>query len=129
MMRTILSKAVRCQDPFFAVKRRWTVRRLAPDCSRIELSQLPKMKDHVRLLHAMGRETANVHLGSASAHALLLDLVSRPQNWLHGAAEAMRAVVQEDWEAWREEPIPQVPPVRDKKPAPSPKKRARKKEG
>jgi hypothetical protein len=80
----------------------------------------------------MGWETANVHLGSASAHALLLDLVSRPQGWLHGAAEAMRAVVQEDWDAWREAPVPLAPPVpekkTDKKLAPGPKKRARKKE-
>lgn len=128
LMRTVVGNAVRCQDPFFAVKRRWTVRRLAPDCSRIELSQLPRTKDSVRLVHAMGWETANVHLGSASAHALLLDLVSRPQGWLHEAAEAMRAVVQEDWDAWREEPVLALPPVPDKKPAAAQKKRVRKKE-
>jgi hypothetical protein len=125
--RAIVSKAVRCQDPFFTVKRRWILRRLAPDCSRIELAQLPKTKDSVRLLHAMGWETANVHLGSASAHALLLDLVSRPQVWLHGAAEAMRAVIQEDWDAWREAPVPDK--KLDGKPAPAQKKRERKKQG
>lgn len=132
LMRTVVGDAVRCQDPFFAVKRRWTGRRLAPDCSRIELAQLPKTKDSTRLLHAMGWETANVHLGSASAHALLLDLVSRPQGWLHSAAEAMRAVVREDWDAWREEPVSSLPPVPDekpqKKPAAAPRKKTLKKD-
>ena len=132
-MRTAVGNAVRCHDPFFTVKRRWTVRRLAPDCSRIELAQLPKAKDSVRLLHAMGWETANVHLGSAGAHALLLDLVSRPQDWLHKAAEDMRAAVQEDWEAWREEPVlaapvsETTPEVPKKRPAAAPRKKPRKK--
>jgi hypothetical protein len=122
VIRGIVGKAVRCQDPFFAVKRRWIVRRLAPDCSRIELAQLPKTKDSVRLLHAMGWETANIHLGSASAPALLLDLVSRPQGWLHEAAQAMRDAVQEDWEAWREAP------VLEKEPSATPGKKGRKKD-
>jgi uncharacterized protein DUF2252 len=101
LYRALLAGAVRSRDPFVAVKRRWIVRRLAPDCSRIELSQLPQEKDAGRLLHAMGWETANVHIGSASAHALLLDLVSRPHGWLSDAAQQMLAVVLDDWETWR----------------------------
>lgn len=99
--REILGKAVRCQDPFLAVKRRWIVRRLAPDCSRIELAELPRQHEIVRLLHAMGWETANVHLGSASAPALLVDLVSRPEGWLREAAKEMLKEVHADWEAWK----------------------------
>ena len=52
---------VRCRDPFVRLQKRWIVRRLAPDCSRIELSALPKERDETRLLRAMGWETANVH--------------------------------------------------------------------
>ena len=78
LYREVVSKAVRCRDPFLAVKRRWIVRRLAPDCARIELADLPREHDTVRLLQAMGWETANVHLGTATAPALLVDLVSRP---------------------------------------------------
>ena len=48
------------------------LRRLAPDCSRIELASLPATHDAVKLLFAMGFETANVHLGSAKAAADLL---------------------------------------------------------
>lgn len=103
LYREILAKAVRCQDPFLAARRRWIVRRLAPDCSRIELSELIKAKDATGLLHAMGWETANVHLGSAAAAALLVDLVSRPDGWLHEAVEEMAVEVQKDWEDWKAE--------------------------
>ena len=101
LYREILGRAVRCQDPFITVKRRWIVRRLAPDCSRIELSDLPKEQEITRLLNAMGWETANVHLGSASAPALLVDLVSRPEDWLRNAVKEMLEEVHEDWEAWK----------------------------
>jgi len=101
LCRTILEKSIRCPDPFVTVRRRWIVRRLAPDCSRIELIDLPREKDAARLLHAMGWETANVHLGSAGAPSLLLDLASRPAGWLHEAAKQMLAAVRADWEAWR----------------------------
>ena len=36
------------------LKQHWIVRRLAPDCSRIELAELPEEQDAVRLLHSMG---------------------------------------------------------------------------
>ncbi|HBL31828.1 MAG TPA: hypothetical protein DD490_33820 [Acidobacteria bacterium] len=106
LYREILDKAVRAQDPFVTVKRRWIARRLAPDCARIELAELEKEKEAERLLHAMGWETANVHLGSATAAALLLDLVSRPDGWLHKAVEEMLTEVREDWEAWKKEAAP-----------------------
>jgi hypothetical protein len=65
LYQKILDCAVRCRDPFVRLEKRWIVRRLAPDCSRIELAALPRERDETRLLHAMGWETANVHLGSA----------------------------------------------------------------
>ncbi|HZF14071.1 MAG TPA: DUF2252 family protein [Thermoanaerobaculia bacterium] len=101
LYKSLLASAVRCPDPFVTVKRRWILRRLAPDCSRVELSQLPQAQDETRLLHAMGWETANVHLGSRTAHALLLDLAARPADWLHESASRMRERVEADWEAWK----------------------------
>jgi hypothetical protein len=92
---------VRCPDPFVTVKRRFILRRLPPDCSRVEISQLPQAQAETRLLHAMGWETANVYLGSRTAHALLLDLAARPADWLHESARRMLEVVSGDWEAWR----------------------------
>jgi len=111
LYKTLLTSAVRCPDPYVTVKRRYILRRLAPDCSRIELTELPQAQDETRLLHAMGWETANVHLGSRTAHALLLDLTSRPADWLHAAAERMRERVEVDWQAWREGPVPEAKPA------------------
>jgi hypothetical protein len=99
--QTVLDKSVRSVDPWVKLKRRWIVRRLAPDCSRIELVDLPGEVDAVRLLQAMGFETANVHLGSRSAHALLVDLAVREPGWLHAAAGRMLEAVIEEWDSWR----------------------------
>src|SRR5258708_39083009 len=61
----ILVRASRAADPWVAfAKGGWLVRRLAPYCSRIELSQLPKLRDEAKLLYAMGFETANIHWGT-----------------------------------------------------------------
>jgi len=109
LYREILGKAVRCRDPFLAVKRRWIVRRLSPDCTRIELDDLKKEQQANRLLRAMGWETANVHLGSATAAALLVDLASRPDDWLHEAIEEMLAAVQADWNAWKKPNVARKP--------------------
>jgi uncharacterized protein (DUF2252 family) len=97
----ILDRARRAPDPFVKLRGRWIVRRLAPDCLRIELSSLPAKKDSTRLLQAMGFETANVHLGSREARVLESDIKKRPANWLHAAAQAMVASTTEDWNHWR----------------------------
>jgi uncharacterized protein (DUF2252 family) len=96
-----LDQAVRCRDPFVALKGRWIVRRLAPDCSRVELASLPEHRDEIRLLRAMGFEAANVHLGSGKGKGILKDLKQRPPTWLHHAAHQMASAVVEDWEQWR----------------------------
>jgi hypothetical protein len=92
-----LDTAVRCPDPFVRFQKRWIVRRLAPDCSRIELSALPKERDELRLLHAMGFETANIHLGSIKPGALNADLKKRPRGWLFQAARKMEKAVLADF--------------------------------
>jgi hypothetical protein len=93
----MLESAVRCPDPFVRVRKKWIVRRLAPDCSRIELSALPKERDEIRLLHAMGWETANIHAGTGSAKKILADLKDRPRNWLLDTARKMEKAVIADF--------------------------------
>ena len=100
LYQKILDCAVRCRDPFVRLQRRWIVRRLAPDCSRIELSALPKEHDVLRLLNAMGWETANIHLGSGRATTLRADLKKRPRGWLLNAARAMEKAVKADFKAY-----------------------------
>jgi len=97
-----LAHSVRSVDPFVHMKGKWIVRRLAPDCSRVELSSMPRERDESRLLQCMGFETANVHLGTRrSAPAILKDLRTRNRNWLHRAASAMVEATMRDWQAWR----------------------------
>ena len=101
LYQEILDTAVRCVDPYVRLKGRWLVRRLAPDCSRIELSALPKVRDEVRLLNAMGFETGNAHLGSRKVRPIQADLKKRGSGWLVRAAAEMMKAVDADWDEWR----------------------------
>jgi len=94
-----IRQAVRSPDPFLHVLDRWIVRRLAPDCVRVELDDLPRSRDEPRLLRAMGWETANVHLGGPRA-PILRDLRSRRSRWLERAAANMVDATLADWRAW-----------------------------
>ncbi len=100
LYQQVLNSAIRCRDPFVRFQKRWIVRRLAPDCSRIELADMPKERDEIRLLRAMGWETANVHLGSIKPRPLLMDLKKRPRGWLAKAARAMEKSVLADFKAY-----------------------------
>jgi len=94
--------AIRVKDPQVRFRGHWLVRRLAPDCSRIELASLPKERDEARLLYDMGWETANMHFGSPAAIAKLKkDVAGRRGRWLHKAAKAMSKATLKDWEEWR----------------------------
>jgi hypothetical protein len=97
-----LKMAVRSPDPFLRVAPHWVVRRLAPRASKIEIDDLVKKSDPLRLLVAMGGETANVHAGSARAIASVRgDLARRRPGWLADAAEQMADAVRADWKAWK----------------------------
>src|SRR5438093_5218181 len=93
----ILRRGVRCPDPCVSVDGAWLVRRLAPDCSRVKLNELPRKRDEARLLSAMGWETANVHLRSPGSRAIRADLQRRDQHWLYAAARRLTAVRDDDW--------------------------------
>src|SRR5262249_7922818 len=98
----LADSAVRVQDPCVAVQGHWLVRRLAPDCSRIELASLPKERDESRLLYDMGWETANLHFGTRRAIAnIKKDLARRRGRWLHQAAKSMLKATLDDWAEWR----------------------------
>ena len=99
---TIITSAVRITDHTVLAQKQWLVRRLAPDCSRIELNQLPQKRDELKLLHAMGYETANIHLGTPKAvQKIIADLRKRQSRWLFNAAQAMESATINDWKQWR----------------------------
>jgi hypothetical protein len=100
--QAIIDAAVRVRDPFVGVRDQWIVRRLAPDCARVELGDLPEGHDESVLLYAMGYETANIHLGSKNARKQIAsDLEKRPVNWLHKATKRMTKLVIKDWAEWQ----------------------------
>jgi len=99
-----LESSCRALDPFVHMRGRWLVRRLAPDCSRVELSSLPEKVNERRLLESMGFETGNIHLGSTAAmKAVRKDLVRRREDWLHEATKQMTSNVIEDYDDWSKE--------------------------
>ena len=100
----IIRSAVRSRDPFVQLRGSWIVRRLSPHCTRIELTVLPKDRDELRLLSAMGWETANIHLGTASARKKIARHVAGLQpDDLTAAAKQMAKAVTDDWREWKKE--------------------------
>ena len=101
LYQTVLTDAVRCQDPYVEIRGEWVLRRLAPDCVRISLTSLPDTKDELRLLRAMGWEAANIHLGTPAAiKAVRHNLEHQPKGWLARAADAMGDATERDWKVW-----------------------------
>ena len=102
LYQAILTRAVRCRDPFVELRGQWVLRRLAPDCTRVPLEDLGTEGDELRLLRAMGWETANIHLGSPDViKAVQKDLKGRPGGWLQAAAEAMSEATEREWKEWK----------------------------
>ena len=100
---TIVRRAVRCADPFLELRGRWVLRRLAPDCSRIEFTVARLAAEQTDLLRAMGAETANVHVGSGPRRlaAVNSDLASRAPDWLKVASRSMERETTSDYVAWQ----------------------------
>ncbi|NJN95763.1 MAG: DUF2252 family protein [Anaerolineales bacterium] len=106
----ILDTAVRSSDPKMKVigakdDIRWIVRRLAPDADKIKLTSPPK-KHQDNLLRLMGRETANIHLGSKGQIAEIReDLKKRCEGdigWLLKATEKMVDAIKADYKDWKD---------------------------
>jgi hypothetical protein len=100
--QVILSRAVRCPDPFVQLRGRWIVRRLSPHCSRIELAVLGTSSEQCRLLFSMGWETANIHLCTPEvAKSIRKHLERLKPAWLYAASMGMAEAVRKDWQAWQ----------------------------
>lgn len=98
----LVAAAVRCPDPMVDVREGWLIRRLSPDCSRIELASLPKLRDEGRLLKSMGWELGNIHLATRGAtKAILAEMKRRKSGWLREAATKMGRLLRADWKEWR----------------------------
>jgi hypothetical protein len=97
----MVDAALHARDPYLTLHASgWTVRRLAPDCSRIDLEKLPSAGDERHLLHAMGAEVANMQLGLTSARALRAGARGVTDATMLRAARAMVRDLTEDWRVW-----------------------------
>ena len=104
---TLLQHALRIPDPFFQVHDCWLIRQLAPDIAKIDMPADSADKRLVlapALLRLMGRETANIHLGSFSRRDLekRLKELDRDDRWFAVATERMTANTRSDHAAWAE---------------------------
>jgi hypothetical protein len=97
-----MSGAARSPDPFQRIIGGWLIRRLSPDSNPIEIADLPKDRDEETLLHAMGAEAANIHVGTKkSLKGILKNLRTGKPNWLRSAAKEMAKVTERDWEKYK----------------------------
>jgi hypothetical protein len=97
-----MSSAIRSHDPYQEIVGSWLIRRLSPDSNPIDIQDLPKRPDEQMLLHAMGSEAANVHLGTKrQVHNIFKDLQNRESDWLRDAAKRMARAVEREWKEYR----------------------------
>jgi len=102
---TLLQHAVRIPDPHFQVHDEWLIRQFAPDIAKIEMPENARDKRLALapdLLQLMGRETADIHLGSRSQDVLgnLLNGLDRDERWFPTATERMAACARQGHAEW-----------------------------
>ena len=93
--------AIRSQDPFMRASKKWIVRRIGPDNSRIEVEDLLDRNIYLKLLSAMGSEVANVHCGSNAADRIRKNLRSVDPALYVSAAKTLAVHLQTDFDVWR----------------------------
>ena len=98
----ILKQAVRSPDPTFKPVKSWIVRRLMPSAVKIPLKKLPDEATELRLLRAMGRETAHIHKGTAgAADRIKVDLALHDPEWLRLWSKEMAQRIRDDFAAFK----------------------------
>ena len=102
---TLLQHAIRVPDPHFQVHDSWLLRELAPDVAKIEMPENNsdrRLALAPNLLRLMGRETANIHLGSRSPERLATSLtqLNRNKEWFPTATDRMAACTRDDQAEW-----------------------------
>lgn len=94
----------RAPDPWYRVESAIVVRRLSPNNRKIEADRELDLLLDPRMLDAMGRELAALHLGTGDTGAAIkADLAERKRGWLETAAQAMMTATWADWKAARDE--------------------------
>jgi hypothetical protein len=91
----------RAPDAWYNVIDATVVRRLSPNNRKIEVVDEPGALLDPRMLRAMGRELANIHLGTGDARkAIKRDLSRRKRGWLREAAGDAMKFVRGEYKEW-----------------------------
>nr|WP_246251134.1 DUF2252 family protein [Bradyrhizobium cajani] len=93
----------RAPDPHLALERqgRFVIRRLAPDSRKINLGDHANMRLELDLLNVMGFDIGAIHAAQGTSERIVADLRKRDDAWLHVAAKAAAAFVEDDFSEWR----------------------------
>jgi uncharacterized protein (DUF2252 family) len=98
----MLAGRYRAPDPWSRVTGDVAVRRLSPNARKIEVEHHAKALSDRDMLHAMGHELANAHLGGrVSAKTIATDLDGRGDRWLARATHAATDAVTNDFDSYR----------------------------
>ncbi len=98
LYRKVVDATCRAPDPGLHLAERWVVRRLSPEARKVEIDEVEHAPDQKHLLHAMGRELANIHIGSAGgARPIRSCLEGLPDDWLRQASSLTVERVAEDY--------------------------------
>ena len=84
----------------------WQIRRLAPDVTRIELSQQRSPDTQRRMVRSMARAVAQVHgVDPARLAAARADSATLRDDWLREAVDVMVADIRHCHDQWRRQPV------------------------
>nr|WP_246820527.1 DUF2252 family protein [Bradyrhizobium iriomotense] len=92
----------RAPDPHLALERQsgFVIRRLAPDSRKINLGDHANMRLELDLLNVMGFDIGAIHAAEGAFARIAADLGRRDDDWLHAAAKAAAAFVEDDFREW-----------------------------
>lgn len=94
----LATQTYRAPDPFLFVRDGFIFRRIAADSRKVELGVAAGAGLKVELLEAMGFDLGAIHAAAVSeVGAIHDDLGKRSVDWLHKAARAADAAVEEDY--------------------------------
>ncbi len=98
----IATGTYRAPDPWYAVSDDVIVRRLSPNNRKLDAETHPLALIDKKMLRAMGRDLAAIHLGVEGARAAIKrDLGKRKDGWLADAVKRAAAFVQGEQREWK----------------------------
>src|SRR5205085_3295497 len=98
----IATGTYRAPDPWYALSDNVIVRRLSPNNRKLDAATHPLELIDKKMLRAMGRDLAAIHLGLTDARkAIERDLGKRKDGWLADAVKQAAAFVRGEQKEWK----------------------------